>query len=79
MAHLLHIDSSPRGKRSHSRRLTGEFVEAWKQAHPADVVTLYDVGRNPVPHVDEAWIAAAYTPPEQRPLNSSDSRQRSTG
>lgn len=66
MARLLHIDSSPRGERSRSRRLTGEFVEAWKQAHPADVVTYRDVGRNPVPHVDEPWIAAAYTPPEQR-------------
>lgn len=66
MAHLLHIDSSPRGERSHSRRLTREFVEAWKQAHPADVVTYRDVGRNPVPHVDEPWIAAAYTPLEQR-------------
>lgn len=66
MAHLLHIDSSPRGERSHSRRLTREFVEAWKQAHPDDIVTYRDVGRNPVPHVDEPWIAAAYTPPEQR-------------
>lgn len=65
MAHLLHIDSSPRGERSHSRRLTREFVEAWKQVHPADVVTYRDVGRNPVPHVDELWIAAAYTPSEQ--------------
>ena len=27
---------------------------------------LIDVGRNPVPHVDEPWIAAAFTPPEQR-------------
>jgi FMN-dependent NADH-azoreductase len=66
MARLLHIDSSPRGERSHSRRLTREFVEAWKQTHPADVVTYRDVGRNPVPHVDEAWIAAAYTTPGQR-------------
>jgi FMN-dependent NADH-azoreductase len=66
MTHLLHIDSSPRGERSHSRRLTREFVEAWKQTHPADVVTYRDVGRHPVPHVDEPWIAAAYTPPEQR-------------
>lgn len=66
MAHLLHIDSSPRGERSHSRRLTGEFVEAKMQAHPADTVTYRDVGRNRVPHVDESWIAAAYTPPEQR-------------
>ena len=66
MAHLLHIDSSPRGERSHSRRLTREFVEAWKHAYPADTVTYRDVGRNPVPHVDEPWIAAAFTPPEQR-------------
>lgn len=66
MARLLHIDSSPRGERSHSRRLTREFVEAWKQAHPADVVTYRDVGRNPVPHVDEPLIAVAFTPPEQR-------------
>lgn len=54
MAHLLHIDSSPHGERSHSRRLTREFVEAWKQAHPADVVIYRDIGRSPVPHVDEA-------------------------
>ena len=66
MARLLHLDSSPRGERSHSRRLTREFVEAWKQVHPTDIVTYRDIGRNPVPHVDEPWIAAAYTPPEQR-------------
>ncbi len=66
MAHLLHIDSSPRGERSHSRRLTREFVEAWKRNHPHDTVTYRDVGRNPVPHVDEPWIAAAYTPDDQR-------------
>ncbi|MDZ4872472.1 MAG: FMN-dependent NADH-azoreductase 1 [Chroococcidiopsis cubana SAG 39.79] len=66
MARILHIDSSPRGERSHSRRLTREFVEAWKQTHPDDIVTYRDVGRNPVPHVDEPWIAAAFTPPEQR-------------
>ncbi|MGL4617619.1 FMN-dependent NADH-azoreductase [Chroococcidiopsis sp.] len=66
MARILHVDSSPRGERSHSRRFTREFVEAWKQHHPDDIVTYRDVGRNPVPHVDEPWIAAAFTPPEQR-------------
>lgn len=65
MAHLLHIDSSPRGERSHSRRMTREFVEQWKQAHPNDAVTYRDIGRNPIPHVDEPWIAAAFSPPEQ--------------
>lgn len=65
MAHLLHIDASPRGERSHSRRLTREFVEQWKLAHPNDTVTYRDIGRHPVPHVDESWIAAAFTPPEK--------------
>ncbi len=65
MAHLLHIDSSPRGERSHSRRMTREFVEQWKQAHPGDTVTYQDIGRNPIPHVDEPWIAAAFSSPEQ--------------
>lgn len=71
MAHLLHIDASPRGERSHSRRMTREFVEQWKQHHPNDTIAYRDIGRNPVPHVDEAWIADAYTPPEQGadPLN----------
>jgi FMN-dependent NADH-azoreductase len=67
MTHLLHIDSSPRGERSHSRRMTREFVAQWKQAHPGDTVTYRDIGRNPVPHVDESWIAAAFTPPDQHP------------
>lgn len=65
MAHLLHIDSSPRGERSHSRRMTQEFVKQWQQAHPRDTVTYRDIGRNPIPHVDEPWIAAAFTTPEQ--------------
>ena len=66
MTHLLHIDASPRGDRSHSRQLTKEFVEAWQQTHPADVVTYRDIGRHPIPHVDETWIAAAYTPSKER-------------
>lgn len=66
MAHLLHIDSSPRDERSRSRKFTREFVEAWKQMNPGDTVTYRDIGRNPVPNLDEPWIAAAYTPPEQR-------------
>jgi FMN-dependent NADH-azoreductase len=65
MANILHIDASPRGERSHSRRMTREFVEQWKQQHPNDTITYRDIGRNPPPHVDEPWIAAAFSPPEQ--------------
>jgi FMN-dependent NADH-azoreductase len=45
--------------------MTTEFVMQWKQAHPGDTVTYRDIGRNPVPHVDELWIAAAFSSPEQ--------------
>ncbi|NJK50660.1 FMN-dependent NADH-azoreductase [Candidatus Gracilibacteria bacterium] len=73
MAHLLHLDSSPRsfpgtlnGHQSVTRMLTQEFVTAWQAAHPDETVMYRDIGRNPIPPVSEEWIAAAYTPPEQR-------------
>ena len=66
MTHILHLDSSPRGDRSISRTATKDFITAWKQAHPNDTVTYRDLGHHPVPHVDEPWIAAAFTPPQQR-------------
>ncbi len=64
MVNILHIDSSPRAERSHSRELSKEFVSAWKAKHPEDAIVYRDLGHYPVPHVDEAWIAAAFSPPE---------------
>lgn len=65
MVHILHVDSSPRGDRSISRALTKQFVDAWKQIHPDDTITYRDLGRRAVPPIDEAWIAAAFSPAEQ--------------
>lgn len=62
---ILLVDSSPRGDRSISRRLTQSFVDSWKQVNPNIAVTYRDLGHRPVPFVDEAWIAAAFTPPEE--------------
>ncbi|MBE8992765.1 FMN-dependent NADH-azoreductase [Nostoc sp. LEGE 12450] len=64
MVNILHIDSSPRAERSHSRELSKEFVSAWRAAHPEDAIAYRDLGHHPVPHVNEAWIAAAFSPPE---------------
>lgn len=66
MAHILHIDSSPRGERSYSRKFSQEFITSWKAAHAQDTFTYRDLGHNPVPHVDESWIAGAFTPPQAR-------------
>jgi FMN-dependent NADH-azoreductase len=62
MAHILQVDSSPRGERSISRALTKECIQAWQKTYPEGRVTYRDVGKNFAPPVDEAWIAAAFTP-----------------
>lgn len=65
MTHILHLDSSPRGERSISRALTKQFVDLWKQIHSNDAITYRDLGRHSVPPIDEAWIAAAFSPSGQ--------------
>lgn len=60
---LLHLDASPRGDRSHSRKLGQEFVSAWQARHTAGRVVNRDLGRTPPPFVTEAWIEGALTPP----------------
>lgn len=64
MASVLHLDSSPRNDRSKSRALAKEFITAWQNCHPADVVTYRDLRETLIPHVTEEWIAADFTPPE---------------
>jgi FMN-dependent NADH-azoreductase len=66
MTTILHIDSSARLGRSHSRRLSARFIEAWLARRPGDRVIRRDVGLEPPPPVTEAWIAAAFTRPERR-------------
>ena len=63
---ILHLDSSPRGERSHSRALTAAFVSELQKSHPDATIAYRDLGRQPVPHVDEAWIRAAYGDPDKR-------------
>lgn len=70
---LLQIDASarlgisgidPHG--SHTRRLTRHFIDRWRAVRPADQVIYRDLGREPPSTVTAEWIAAAFTPPEQR-------------
>ncbi len=53
MPTLLHLDSSPR-RGSVSRRISGEFADAWRKAHPDGTHVHRDLAADPVPHVDHA-------------------------
>ena len=64
---LLHIDASAQTEeRSHTRKLTTSFVERWTRVCPQDRVIRRDVGRSPIPAIDQDWIAGAFTKPEDR-------------
>src|SRR4051812_38182017 len=62
---LLLLNISPRGERSGSRKLSDEYLSAWRAKNPHARIIVRDVGANPPPVVSEAWIAGAYSPRDQ--------------
>ena len=69
MSRILAVHASPRGERSHSRRLAEVFLSAWQARYPESKLTRREVGRVLIPPVNEAFVAAAFYPePEARPL-----------
>jgi len=64
-AKILHLDSSGRYENSVSRDLSRSFVETLKEQSPETEVTYRDLLQS-LPHVDEAWITANFTPADER-------------
>jgi FMN-dependent NADH-azoreductase len=64
MPTLLHINVSPRGNQSISRRLSDAAVEAWKESNPEGRVIERDLAKTPLTFVNLDWIAGAFSPPE---------------
>ncbi len=62
---LLHIDTSARLTGSDSRRLSARFVRQWVDNHPEYQVIERDLVSKPLPHLDDAMLAAMMSPPEQ--------------
>lgn len=63
---LLLVNASPRRERSLSRRLATTFASQWLALRPHDVLLERDVGIDHPPLLTEAWIAACFTPEDQR-------------
>jgi FMN-dependent NADH-azoreductase len=59
---LLHLDASPRGARSNSRKLGQDFLAAFRANQPAARIVTRDIGREPPPFVSEAWVEGAFAP-----------------
>lgn len=65
MPTLLHIDASPRGDYSISRKVSAAFADSWKQANPGGKVVYRDLTTSDITFVDLDWIAGAFSSPDQ--------------
>lgn len=59
--HILHIDSSPRGEDSVSKKLTAKIVEKLKSKHPDSKITYRDLSTG-IPFVDAQVLEGYWTP-----------------
>lgn len=63
---ILQINSSARGRDSHSTRLANRIVDALRAEKPGATLTIRDLGQFPHPALDEAAVGALFTPAEAR-------------
>lgn len=77
MSRVLIIESSARQQDSVSRQLTQQFVGQWQAAHPADQITVRDLGKDPVPHLDSTLLGGWMKPDAQRSATEQAALDRS--
>jgi len=66
MKTLLVINSSPRGPRSHIKKMTQVFIDDWKKHYSESSITVRDLASSNIPHITETWISAAFKPELER-------------
>jgi len=66
MTTLLHIDASAQTDNSISRKLSAKFMQTWLEERPSDTVIRRDLSKTPPGFVTLDWIAASFTPEEER-------------
>jgi len=66
MTNLLQINSSLFGDNGNSSVLSQEFVQQWKAEHPSGTITLRDLAKEAVPHLDATRVQALFSQAEGR-------------
>jgi FMN-dependent NADH-azoreductase len=59
---ILHITSSARGSASYSNRVAAEVLDELGRRSPGASVTLRDLAREPLAHIDDDFVAATRAP-----------------
>ena len=59
---ILHISSSSRGSASYSNRVAHQVLDELTRRNPGATVALRDLARDPMPHIDDDFVAATKSP-----------------
>jgi len=59
---ILHVTSSPRGSASYSSRVASDVVDELVGRNPSATVTVRNVATEPLPHIDDDFLAATRGP-----------------
>jgi FMN-dependent NADH-azoreductase len=73
MSTILYVTSSPRRADSYSNRVAARVLDELKEVHRGATVVVRDVAHDPLPHIDENFVAAIRGPegpqtPHQRAI-----------
>ncbi|MCI0505459.1 MAG: NAD(P)H-dependent oxidoreductase [Gammaproteobacteria bacterium] len=63
---VLRIDASARYEGSVTRRLADDFIKELQRNYGGIQIQFRDLARDKLPFIDDAWIGANFTKPEQR-------------
>ena len=58
MSTILYVNSSPRGSASFSNRVATRVIRELRAANPQTRVTVRDIAQDPLPHIDQDFVAA---------------------
>jgi len=58
MCNILYVSSSPRGGASYSNRVAARVIDELRQANPQSTLTVRELAREPLPHIDADFVAA---------------------
>lgn len=62
MTNILFVSSSPRGAASQSTKVAELLIAGIQAEDPTATVTRRDLAKDPLPHVDEAYLGAVFAP-----------------
>ena len=65
MTNILYLTSSPRGGASYSSRVAARVLEELRRVHPQAGVTVRDLAKDPVAHIDEDFVTGIFVPADR--------------